>query len=298
MLTYYMDVEPHSRWLRATPTQAIRALPFYCTEAGLFYARKNFSTQRSSKESYLLFYTLSGAGQLCQGDARFELSEDSFFILDCRTAHSYCTAPHEQHWSFYWAHADGAGVRAFFAMQQTAQEPLHPPAAQAQSIKESLKQLLRHARQNCTTDSLEVSLALHSILHTAELSRLTASTAQGKSRKEDIFNAAAYLREHSAQALSIDTVLQQIPVSKYYFIRLFRQYMGTTPYDYLLHYRITCAKELLCTTQLGVGEIARRVGFGNESNFSTQFARLCEQTPLQYRRAFAQDTARAETGGV
>ena len=34
-------------------------------------------------------------------------------------------------------------------------------------------------------------------------------------------------------------------MSKSYFLRLFRRYMGTTPYNYLVNFRITQAKELL-----------------------------------------------------
>lgn len=36
MLTYNMDVEERSVWLRATPNNAVLAQPFYATEAGLF----------------------------------------------------------------------------------------------------------------------------------------------------------------------------------------------------------------------------------------------------------------------
>ena len=68
-------------------------------------------------------------------------------------------------------------------------------------------------------------------------------------------------------------------------MQLFRQYMGATPYNYLLCCRITRAKELLATTDLAVGEIARRTGFNNEANFSTRFARMAGQSPLRYRHA-------------
>ena len=55
MLTYNMDVEERSTWLRATPGAAALAQPFYCTEAGNFYGRAHFATARTDKESYLLF---------------------------------------------------------------------------------------------------------------------------------------------------------------------------------------------------------------------------------------------------
>ena len=69
MLTYNMDVTPESVWKRTTPSEAELAQPYYCTEAGVFYAQQHFSTARTDKESYILFYTLRGAGLIEQGKA-------------------------------------------------------------------------------------------------------------------------------------------------------------------------------------------------------------------------------------
>ena len=74
MLTYNMDVTPESVWKRTTPSEAELAQPYYCTEAGVFYAQQHFSTARTDKESYILFYTLRGAGLIEQGESHVVLS--------------------------------------------------------------------------------------------------------------------------------------------------------------------------------------------------------------------------------
>ena len=53
MLTYNMDVTPESVWKRTTPSEAELAQPYYCTEAGLFYAQQRFSTARTDKARML-----------------------------------------------------------------------------------------------------------------------------------------------------------------------------------------------------------------------------------------------------
>ena len=110
MLTCNMDVEERSVWLRATPGAAAMAQPFYCTEAGNFYGRAHFATARTDKDSYILFYTLSGSGLIEQNDQRIELPAGSALLLNCRTPQSYCTAPGQSCWHHYWVHLDGAGV--------------------------------------------------------------------------------------------------------------------------------------------------------------------------------------------
>ena len=90
MLTYNMDVTPESVWKRTTPSEAELAQPYYCTEAGVFYAQQHFSTARTDKESYILFYTLRGAGLIEQGESHVVLSTGQALLLNCRTPQSYC----------------------------------------------------------------------------------------------------------------------------------------------------------------------------------------------------------------
>ena len=101
---------------------------------------------------------------------------------------------------------------------------------------------------------------------------------ESRSNRTLIEQAAEYIRQHYAEPLSLDSLLAQTPVSKSWFLRLFRQYMGTTPYNFLLSTRITRAKELLVLT-------AHQVGFGDESNFSTRFTAMVGQSPQQYRKS-------------
>ena len=111
MLTYNMDVEERSVWLRATPNNAVLAQPFYATEAGLFYGRSHFATARTDKESYILFYTLAGAGLIEQNEQHIELPQGAALLMNCRTPQSYCTAPGYDVWEHYWVHLDGVGVK-------------------------------------------------------------------------------------------------------------------------------------------------------------------------------------------
>ena len=82
---------------------------------------------------------------------------------------------------------------------------------------------------------------------------------ESRSNRTLIEQAAEYIRQHYAEPLSLDSLLAQTPVSKSWFLRLFRQYMGTTPYNFLLSTRITRAKELLVLTDFSVCEIAHQV---------------------------------------
>lgn len=147
-------------------------------------------------------------------------------------------------------------------------------------------------KKETTTAQIEIGLTLHKML--ALLAHQQLSGDESRSNRTMIKQIADYIRAHYAEPINLDMLLAQIPVSKSWFLRLFRQYMGTTPYNFLLSTRITRAKELLVLTDFPVGEVARQVGFEDESNFSTRFSSMTGQSPQQYRKSalkpFAQNS--------
>ena len=63
----------------------------------------------------------------------------------------------------------------------------------------------------------------------------------------------------------------------------FRQVLGRSPIRYLTEWRMHLAEELLSSTDLGVGTIARRVGYDAEEAFSRAFKRHRGTSPAQWR---------------
>ena len=285
MLTYNMDVEERSLWLRTTPGAAVLAQPFYCTEAGHFYGRSRFATARTDKESYLLFYTVAGAGLIEQDAQQVELPAGSALLLNCRTPQSYCTAPRQESWQHYWVHLDGAGV-ANMAETLLPQNRLTPVRVSGWEMQPLFESIFAEWDRGTVAAQIETGLTLHRML-ALMAARLLAGDAS-RSNRALIEQATGYIRAHYAEPLSLDALLAQTPVSKSWFLRLFRQYTGTTPYNFLLSTRITRAKELLVLTDFAVSEIAHQVGFGDESNFSTRFTAMVGQSPQQYRKSAMQ----------
>ena len=285
MLTYNMDVVERSLGLRATPGAAVLAQPFYCTEAGHFYGRSRFATARTDKESYILFYTVAGAGLIEQGSQQVELPAGSALLLNCRTPQSYCTAPGQESWQHYWVHLDGAGV-ANMAETLLPQNRLTPVRVSGWEMQPLFESVFAEWDRGTVAAQIETGLTLHRMLALLA-ARLLAGDAS-RSNRALIEQATGYIRAHYAEPLSLDALLAQTPVSKSWFLRLFRQYTGTTPYNFLLSTRITRAKELLVLTDFAVSEIAHQVGFGDESNFSTRFTAMVGQSPQQYRKSAMQ----------
>ena len=96
--------------------------------------------------------------------------------------------------------------------------------------------------------------------------------------------AKAYLDAHFADPeLQMSKVAQKFNISPSYFSTIFRQEFGETFRDYLSKARLSHAKELLCTTNLKIAEVAYQSGFNDAHYFSSVFKKKTGLTPLEFR---------------
>jgi len=105
--------------------------------------------------------------------------------------------------------------------------------------------------------------------------------------KERLFHqlndAFDYLELHYTENVTLEETAASVGFSRFYFSRLFKQYMNQTFYEYLTDRRIRAAKELLMDYTLSITDIALCVGFNTSSSFNRAFKRVTGYTPSAYR---------------
>ncbi|MGH7084278.1 MAG: helix-turn-helix domain-containing protein [Acetobacteraceae bacterium] len=98
---------------------------------------------------------------------------------------------------------------------------------------------------------------------------------------------AAALRQihaHPTRPWTVLQLAQEAALSRSSFFERFRRAVGVAPMEYLLHWRMALAKDLLRRGEGGVAEVAARVGYGSASTFSVAFARHVGRSPSTYAR--------------
>ena len=77
-----------------------------------------------------------------------------------------------------------------------------------------------------------------------------------------------YIDTHLDQDLKLENLAQLLDISQFHFSRLFKQSLGSSPYQYLIHQRIERAKLLLKQTDQSIVDIAFDCGFNSHSHLS------------------------------
>ena len=93
-----------------------------------------------------------------------------------------------------------------------------------------------------------------------------------------ILQAKNFIDEHITENLSLDEISLNIGISKYHFIRVFKQAFGVSPYQYQKRIRLERAK-LDITKGMSILETAIKYGFSDVPTFSKAFKQQFNLTP-------------------
>jgi len=95
--------------------------------------------------------------------------------------------------------------------------------------------------------------------------------------------ALGQLHASPEQKWTLAELASRVAVSRSVLDERFRTLLGRSPIRYLTEWRMHVAEELLASTDLGVAQVARRVGYESEEAFSRAFKRAHGSAPTVWR---------------
>ena len=281
LLRYSMEKNHTLSHSPNTPNAAAKRLPFYVTSSAHFKCDQTYFTEREGLHQYLLAYTLSGCGAIQYRNIEALVPKHHAFVIDCREYQYYKTSAEE--WEFLWVHFNGTSAGEYFDLiNGNSFEVINTGNdSQIATLLLEIQTVI-----NSKTELIDVKLSpiVHALLTQILLHNFTSMNNTNQQRHKDaIDHTIAYINQHYALPISIDELAENVNISKYYLIKLFKAFTGQTPYDYLIGYRINASKKLLKETDESVKTIALKVGFNDIKNYIKAFKNLTGTTPLNYR---------------
>lgn len=246
-----------------------------------------------------MFYVKSGRAVLHLEETDVALSEGHMYMLPGYTPHAYECEPgfefyylfvyqpevqkaslHELYDLPYEVNAN-EGARLLFEHYCMLYPQLNLPSRDAEAFLNH--QAYRDYVQAYLRMQAFERMQLHGMVEI--LLSYFLKHAKPKAIIEDkrIANVLQYVKEHIAESITVEDMADRACLTKSYLIRLFRQYIGITPLQYVIRKKIHHAQNLLLGTDLTVMQVADAVGITDVSYFIRLFRKNLGFTPQEYR---------------
>lgn len=249
-----------------------------------FYPRAvGHTMRRRSHATHLLIYCIAGHGTLQVEGQSHRVNAGDLMILRAGQRHAY-SADGADPWSILWVHYAGRLDTAYNAML-----PGHAVVAQIgvqARLIAAFEQLLalRHAGFSVPR-FVQGACLLKSLL--TDFACAAAQRPESGRRPLDMEKLTAQMRESLGAELDLDTLAATANLSKFHFIRCFKEHTGHAPIQRFIQMKMQRACELLDSTDKPVKAIASEVGYQDPFYFSRIFKRTIGVSPQQYREQHA-----------
>lgn len=155
-------------------------------------------------------------------------------------------------------------------------------------VNDALSEVYRQLRERGSCYEMAVQRGLSEIfemlyLHFDELPRVSATRVQIAAQVR-LQKMLGYIRTHYAESIALSDIAAAASISKSEANRCFNAYMGCSPIDALIQYRLETARRLLGDSTLTLREIGEACGFNSESYFSRRYRRVYGCAPGRGRK--------------
>jgi AraC-like DNA-binding protein len=170
------------------------------------------------------------------------------------------------------------------AFTQGLELPEQMMLAAGDPIEQMFIELLRARSSGEVLGQTEAARQLAGILLLLFKRQTSAGETTGARTQVLLQRAVAYAEAHFAEKLGAEDLAAAAGLSPSHFNRLFRQWSGHSPAEYLRRLRIEKARQLLADVDLSIKQIAARTGFDDAYHFSKVFRRIDGLPPTRYRQ--------------
>lgn len=245
---------------------------------GHIFAQKGRKINRpSGRSDYLLFYVVKGKEHFyLDREVIAEAGSFIFFRPFEKQEHIYIE---NKTGEFYYIHFDAPSDFDLFGFESSVLYNLNPSATVCSIFEEIISELQKKQpayEKFCMSKFFTL------------LSILERKTKKELSPHGKHFDRISYVIQKMNIEYQSDYTLEDYAVmcnmSKYHFLRIFKEITGVSPLEYRNDIRLNHAKEQIIYTATPINEIAENAGYTSSSYFCQAFKKKFSISPIQYRK--------------
>ncbi len=241
------------------------------------------------RNHYLFHFILSGKGLLITNDDNGNIVNNYIyagtgFLIEPGHITTY-SADQDEPWEYIWI--EFAGLRARECMQMAGlsnETPVYIPDSSEGG--EAIRNEMSHIVRQSNASSMEVMG--HFFLLMDQLQKHATARKHirgGKLGEFYVREAMNYIEHNYARDIKIEDIARRCNLDRSYFGKQFKKVLGQSPQEFLIHFRMAKAADMLITTNRSVGEIGEAVGYPNLLHFSRAFKSVYKLSPRDYRQS-------------
>ena len=246
--------------------------------AGHIFASRGRRIHRpEGRRDWLLFY-------VAKGSETFELQtltvadSGSFIIFRPGEAQLHSSIEYEKS-EFYYIHFNLSEDLSAFGLETNKVYRSSSGASVCEAFEEIILELQMKLKLYSVTTAAKLVSLLCTLKRNSVTSHFSTSDEQGK-----IAFAVQYINRNFRDPLTLSDYAKSVGMSKFHFLRKFREVTGTSPIAYRNNLRLSLAKEMLRDESLSIGEIAEAAGYSALSCFTDAFKQDTGVSPTEYRK--------------
>ncbi len=263
----------------------VTTLPFYVKELG-YINDSRFSRGNSNNYSdYLIIYSMANMS-FTKYDKKYLVMPHDIILSACNTPLLF-VQPRMRRESYIYIVISGRHAQQFYNLVRTNNCIYR--SSQYNNISDFFLSLLAiDFKEDPLMAQLEAGMLIYQLFFNLYKISTDILAAKNMFPTQDtaINMAISYIEKNYKDNMDIDTICSNIGFSKFYFCKMFKEYMGVTLHQYVTEYRISKARDLLSYSKLSITAVANSVGYKNVLTFTRNFEKLQHMTPSEYRKYY------------
>ncbi len=228
------------------------------------------------------YYVTDGEFELTIEDKVYIISKGDLVLIPCDVKHSYKLTS-KKHMRKHWCHFEALkGSDNFFKNVKT---DLIVNIGIDKKLISMFKKLYTYESKHDAISAISSKATLMLII-AKYLENCKNITIKKNADNPELASVINFMQENISRSITIDKLAEFTHLHPNYFIRLFKQYFGSSPIKYFNNMKINVAKEYLQKGNYSIEEISKTLGFSDLYSFSKFFKKNVGISPTRFKSSY------------
>lgn len=255
----------------------------YPKASGFYKQAIKHTMLRRIHDDNLLIYCVHGQGSCQVNNKHYQVNAGDILLLPRGAAHSYQSSD-DSPWSVYWCHFSGDKSQQYIEYLNKAQDNAIINVGVNPRLIANFDILLQSLQSSFNLPAFIYGANLLAQILTYIPQLRPIAKAQQMADKFDLEKVHSLMQASLHDQLNLDTLAQAVNLSKFHFIKCYKELTDTTPINYFIHLKIERACHLLDISTKSIKEISYNLGYEDTYYFSRIFKKIMGISPSEYRK--------------